>query len=145
MEIQKAEEGNLSQVAAFAAKLWTGCELSEVLQDVTARYLAGEAFFLAYEQGEPIGFAEVSLRQDYVKGSETSPVGYLEGIFVKENARRHGAAKQLLSACEAWAREQGAREFASDCRIDNETSASFHRACGFAEAGRILCFIKALE
>ena len=35
----------------------------------------------------PIGFAQCTLRNDYVEGSSSSPVGYLEGIYVKDEYR----------------------------------------------------------
>ncbi len=37
-------------------------------------------FFIKYEGDIPAGFAQCQLRHDYVEGTETSPVGYLEGI-----------------------------------------------------------------
>lgn len=36
----------------------------------------------------PIGFAQCQLRCDYVEGTKTTPVGYLEGIFIKDGYRR---------------------------------------------------------
>ena len=91
-----------------------------------------------------IAFAQCQLRRDYVEGTETSPVGYLEGIYVREDFRRRGVARELLAACEQWARKQGCREFASDCELTNRESERFHRALGFGEAGRISCFVKKL-
>lgn len=35
-----------------------------------------------------IGFAQCQLRCDYVEGTKTTPVGYLEGIFIKDGYRR---------------------------------------------------------
>ncbi|MBO5034456.1 MAG: GNAT family N-acetyltransferase, partial [Oscillospiraceae bacterium] len=102
------------------------------------------AVFFAAEEGFPIGFAQCQLRSDYVEGTGTSPVGYLEGIYVRPGSRRKGVARALLSACEGWAREQGCTEFASDCELKNENSAAFHLASGFAEANRIICFTKRL-
>ena len=90
----------------------------------------------------PVGFAQCGLRSDYVEGTESSPVGYLEGIFVKEQYRKQGYAKKLLAACEGWAKEQGCREFASDCELGNTGSFKFHMAMGFTEANRIICFTK---
>lgn len=92
----------------------------------------------------PIGFAQCQLRCDYVEGTSTSPVGYLEGIFVKEGYRNRGYAKELLAECEAWAKNNGCLEFASDCEIDNADSFYFHKAMNFIEANRIICFTKAL-
>lgn len=92
----------------------------------------------------PIGFAQCQLRYDYVEGTKTTPVGYLEGIFVKESYRNKGYAKELLTECEAWAKENGCHEFASDCEIDNIDSFHFHTAMNFTEANRIICFTKEL-
>ena len=92
----------------------------------------------------PIGFAQCQLRYDYVEGTSTSPVGYLEGIFVKEGYRNKGYAKELLAECETWARESGCHEFASDCEIGNTNSFCFHKAMDFIEANRIICFTKTL-
>jgi aminoglycoside 6'-N-acetyltransferase I len=79
-----------------------------------------------------------------VEGTETSPVGYLEGIYVTESARNRGIARQLLAECENWAREQGCREFASDCELGNTVSLEFHLSLGFREVNRIICFAKKL-
>ena len=100
--------------------------------------------FIKYEGDIPIGFAQCQLRHDYVEGAETSPVGYLEGIFVKEGYRHKGYAKELLLCCEDWARIKVCKEFASDCELDNAISLKFHKAVGFTEANRIICFTKKL-
>ena len=105
---------------------------------------ADAALFLCEEGGAPAGFAQAQLRRDYVEGSSTSPVGYLEGVYVEPDFRRRGFAQALLRACEAWARERGCAEFASDCELDNEASAAFHARMGFAEVNRIRCFLKPL-
>ncbi len=99
---------------------------------------------LAIDKEKAIGFAQCQLRFDYVEGTKTSPVGYLEGIFVKESHRNNGYARELVKACERWAEEQGCIEFASDCSIDNEESLAMHLRLGFMEAGRIICFKKSL-
>lgn len=113
-------------------------EFLELLDDQRAK------IFLQYEQDLPIGFAQCQLRYDYVEGTSTSPVGYLEGIFVKEGYRRKGYARELLSACENFARAKGCSEFASDCELDNQASFNFHKAMHFKEANRIICFTKKL-
>ena len=62
-----------------------------------------------YAEDKPIAFAQCQLRHDYVEGTESSPVGYLEGIFVSEGYRKKGCAAELLSECERWAKEKGCR------------------------------------
>ena len=103
------------------------------------------ACFLAEEGGVEVGFAQCQLRHDYVEGTETSPVGYLEGIYVKAAFRRRGVAGQLLRACEEWAKGMGCAEFASDCELHNTDSLSFHLHTGFEEANRIICLTKRLR
>ena len=100
------------------------------------------AFFLAYAEETAVGFAQCQLRHDYVEGTDSSPVGYLEGIYVADGYRKQGVAKALLSACESWAKTKGCTEFASDCEPDNVQSLQFHLNVGFEEANRIICFTK---
>lgn len=100
--------------------------------------------FLKFVEDIPAGFAQCQLRHDNVEGTDSSPVGYLDGIFVKEEYRKWGYAKELLAACEQWARERGCTEFASDCELSNTGSFQFHIGAGFEEANRVICFTKKL-
>ena len=143
--IRKADINDLSILAALSAELWPSLvaeEMNAELQMTMEREDA--AFFLAFLENKAIGFAQCGLRHDYVEGTETSPVGYLEGIYVRESNRKLGIAGQLIAACEEWARAKGCAEFASDCEIDNKTSLGFHLKMGFKEANRIICFTKKL-
>lgn len=142
---------NIRQATPYDARV-TG-ELALLLwPDHTAEELEGEfseliadpeaAVFLAFDGEEPVGFSQVQLRHDYVEGTSASPVGYLEGLFVKEAYRQAGVAKELVAHAEQWAQDQGCSEFASDCELDNEISLQVHLALGFTEANRIICFTK---
>lgn len=91
-----------------------------------------------------IGFTQCQLRNDYVEGTSTTPVGYLEGIFIMKNYRNRGYARGLLNECEMWAKDNGCKEFASDCEIDNNDSFKFHKTMNFTEANRVICFTKKL-
>lgn len=143
--IRKATAQDMETLVGLALMLWPRHTPQELREEFEAlMHQPGACFFLLDEQGTAAGFAQCQLRQDYVQGAGSSPVGYLEGIFVREGYRRRGHARELLAACQAWAAEQGCREFASDCELDNQASYRFHRAAGFAEAGRIICFIKKL-
>ena len=143
--IKKAGIEDLEELAALAVLLWTENTVQNLIDEFTDIISKGDVqFFLKYRQDIPVGFAQCQLRYDYVEGTDTSPVGYLEGIFIKEEYRRSGYAKELLSECEKWAKEKGCKEFASDCEIDNESSCGFHMALGFEEANRIICFTKRL-
>lgn len=145
MRTEKATASNLGMLTTLALRLWPShaeAALREELMEILGQEDA--AFFLAFDGETAIGFAQCQLRRDYVEGTESSPVGYLEGIFVAESHRRQGVAKALLAACEGWARERGCREFASDCELENVRSLQFHLHLGFTEANRIICFAKRL-
>lgn len=143
--IKRANQEDLQRLAELAARLWeehSAQDLEEDLADIMAKEDA--CFFLKYEKEFPVGFAQCQLRRDYVEGTDSSPVGYLEGIFVQEECRHRGYARELLRECENWAREKGCEEFASDCEFVNKESMKFHLAVGFHEANRIICFTKKL-
>jgi aminoglycoside 6'-N-acetyltransferase I len=92
----------------------------------------------------PIGFIEGSIRGDYVNGTETSPVGFVEGVYVLPVLRRRGIARQLFDAIGDWARARGCRELASDALLENEASQRAHRALGFEETERVVYFVRKL-
>ena len=96
------------------------------------------------EEGRPSGFAEATLLTDYVNGCETSPVAFLEGIYVEPWARLQGVAKRLVAEVESWALASGCREFASDALLENEDSHHMHRGLGFVETERVVYFRKDL-
>lgn len=143
MEIRAVEKENLAELTALGVLLWPQHDAWELEGEFGAVLAGGDArFFLAWEGVRAVGFAQCQLRRDYVEGTASSPVGYLEGIFVREEFRHQGVAAQLLNACEGWAVERGCQEFASDCELDNLDSLRFHLAMGFWEANRIICFTK---
>ena len=141
--IRKAEIKDLTILAELACQLWPDHTVEEMQGEVADFFAKPDAaFFLAYAEETAIGFAQCQLRHDYVEGTNSSPVGYLEGIYVADGNRKQGIARELLSACESWAKEKGCTEFASDCELDNSQSLQFHLIVGFEEANRIICFTK---
>ena len=143
--IKKAKLTDANTLAVLAIQMWAEHdpdglteEFREIIKDEET------ACFLKYIDNSPIAFAQCQLRHDYVESTSSSPVGYLEGIFVTEGYRKKGYASELLTECEKWAKEKGCSEFASDCELDNTDSLRFHIATGFKEANRIICFNKKL-
>ena len=141
--VRKATNGDNRVLAEMAVQMWDSHTIDELeIEFIETLNDEQSAFFIKYVNDIPIGFAQCGIRTDYVEGTETSPVGYLEGIFVKKDYRNHGYAKEMLMTCEKWARDMGCTEFASDCELDNIASLKFHIAMGFDEANRIICFKK---
>ena len=144
--IKRAGKEDAEILAALAIQLWPDHGLAGLTEEF--RELAKNedaACFLKYIDNKPIAFAQCQLRHDYVEGTDSSPVGYLEGIFVTDGYRRNGYAAELLAECEKWAKEKGCTEFASDSELGNTDSLRFHLAMGFEEANRIICFRKELQ
>ena len=143
--IYKAEQKDARTAAELAGLLWPHHAISEFEKEFAELAANPDAaVFLAFDGDTPAGFAQCQLRHDYVEGTDSSPVGYLEGIFVAESHRRRGYARLLLTACEVWAKSKGCQEFASDCELGNTDSLHFHLSVGFTEANRIICFTKKL-
>ena len=143
--IKTATKDNAYELANLAIQMWEDNSMEGLAEEFIKLIKKEDAqIFIKIVEDKAVGFAQCQLRYDYVEGTETSPVGYLEGIFVVEEYRGKGYAKELLSECQKWAKEKGCFEFASDCELDNVTSLKFHMAMGFEEANRIICFTKKL-
>ncbi|MCH5297787.1 MAG: GNAT family N-acetyltransferase [Ruminococcus sp.] len=143
IQIRKATKADAESIALLAVQMWTS-HTTEELADGFSSVIENEnsiVYLLTIDE-VIVGFAQCGLRHDYVEGTSSSPVGYLEGIFVKKEYRKQGYAKQLLNYCEQWAKEKSCNEFASDCELSNEISRQFHMNLGFKEANRIICFTK---
>lgn len=143
--IREATPSDPASVALLASRLWPEHAPADLEPEFVELIDADDAaVFLLFDGDDACGFAQCQLRRDYVEGTSSSPVGYLEGIYVNEAHRRRGHARELVRACEAWAAARGCEEFASDCELGNEASLAFHQRAGFEEANRIICFAKRL-
>jgi aminoglycoside 6'-N-acetyltransferase I len=128
-------------------ELWPHCSREQHLSEMLSFCAQPERFaqFVAYTgSGQGVGFVEVAVRTDYVNGTDTSPVAFLEGIYVVPEARRTGIARALVATAERWASNRGCRELASDAALENKTSHAVHRALGFHETERVVFFRKLL-
>ena len=144
VRIEPVSAETLAGWTALRIALWPD-EGDELLTGQAAEWLGaadpGQINLVARgDDGTVVGFAEATIRRDYVNGTSTSPVVFLEGILVAPDHRRRGIARDLAQAVAAWGRAQGCSEFASDALIDNRDSHAFHAAIGFVEQERVVCF-----
>ena len=143
--IKRADIKDAEILARLAIQMWEAHELEDLADEFREILKKDDAAcFIKYADVRAAGFVQCQLRYDYVEGTGSSPVGYLEGVFVEAEYRKKGFATQLLAECEKWAKEKGCTEFASDCELDNENSLKFHLSQGFEEANRLICFRKGL-
>jgi len=124
--------------AELCVALWPHSTIEAMLKEREDG--ACENGFLYSLNNEFIAFIILSLRGDYVEGTKSSPVGYLEGIYVKPEHQGKGIAKELVEFAKKWSKENGCKELASDCLLENEDSRKFHNRIGFKEANTIVHF-----
>jgi aminoglycoside 6'-N-acetyltransferase I len=147
-QVRRAGEADVDAWAALRAALWPEDDAvahAAEIHDALAQPHGVVAFLALDADGRARGFAEATLRRDYVNGTESSPVGFLEGWYVVPESRGSGAGRALVAAVAQWTREQGCSEFASDALLDNESSHRAHAACGFEETERVVYFRKRLS
>jgi aminoglycoside 6'-N-acetyltransferase I len=144
--VRPGTTGNIDQWLILRKELWPDCpdvqhrlEMEQVLSS------SGGVFIAEDQEGRLIGFAEFSIRNDYVPGADTRPVPFLEGWFVDENFRAKGVGRELLAAVEDWSRKKGFKQLASDALLDNTTGIEIHKMLGFTEVERAVHFIKKLD
>ena len=146
MHVRAAEPADAAAWEGIRQQLWPsppGEHAAEV-----GTFFGGERqdpmeVLLAVDGGEVLGFAEVSIRS-HAEGCRPGRIAYLEGWFVLPEWRGRGVGAALIRAGEAWGRAQGCRELASDTELDHAGSAAAHRALGFQEVDRVVCFRKDL-
>jgi aminoglycoside 6'-N-acetyltransferase I len=145
MIIRPVQPTDRAEWLRMRLSLWGGAA-EEHIQDI-ANYFAtpqrGITFVVESPGGGLCGFIEVNLR-NYAEGCQTSPVAYIEGWYVDEDSRRRTLGTRLVQAAEAWARNQGLKEIASDTQLDNTVSIQAHKVLEYEEVERLVCFRKAL-
>ncbi len=91
------------------------------------------------EEPNPIGMIELSLR-NMVDGCISSPVAYIEGLYLIEKYQGQGLGKEMIVFIKKWAKEQGCTELAVDTELENERAQKFYLREGFEETYRIVQF-----
>jgi aminoglycoside 6'-N-acetyltransferase I len=131
---------------ALRLALWPDVAEAEQLSGMADALARGHYVRLAVTaSGSVVGFVEASKRVDYVNGTDSSPVAFLEGMYVTQSSRRHGVARALVESVVNWALDEGCRELASDSLLDNAVAHAVHRALGFEETERVVYFRRVLH
>lgn len=139
LNIRRAGPADCGRLVEMRRALWSD-------DDATAASLLAkidnpdQVSFVAEADGRLIGFAEIGVRS-YAEGAD-GPAGYLEGIWVDDQWRRHGVATALADAGAAWVRSRGLGHLGSDALLDNEASRAWHHSVGFKEVERLVVFAK---
>jgi aminoglycoside 6'-N-acetyltransferase I len=126
--------------------LWPGSltEHETATQQYFANGAATPVVFVAEWEGQIVGFLELGYRQ-YAPGCSSSPVPFIEGLYVEPGVRKQGIGRALVSAAETHARREGHLEIASDSELDNDDGVATHKALGYSVIERVVCFRKPLR
>jgi aminoglycoside 6'-N-acetyltransferase I len=144
MTIREIVESDRGDWVRLREELWPG-SLSDHDAE-TKKYFEqphSADIFVAEADGRLIGFLELDYRS-YAPGCRSSPVPFIEGWYVVPARRGQGIGRALVAAAEAHARAAGHHEIASDTELENTTSIAAHRALGYEESERVMCFRKSL-
>ena len=125
--------------------LWEDCHEEQQVREMEENRSSEVDQVLVAERpdGGLCGFLEAAIRSR-ANGCDSTPVGYIEGWYVDEDARQQGVGRALVQAAEEWARSKGCRQMASDAELWNEVSHKAHGALGYQETGRVVTFEKDL-
>jgi len=143
MNIINADQSNLKDWVELSIKLFPN-HIFEEMYHTYEEFLTTkkEIGFLYQYENELVAFMNLSIRNDYVNGTDTSPVVFIEAIYVLPEYRGQGIARKLLEYANEFAKENEITQIASDCLIENTTSELFHKSCGFTETERVIYFVK---
>ena len=94
--VRKAVKTDVTDIAEMAVIMWDSNSVKELAREFETLVENEECSLYIYcVDNMPLGFAQCGLRHDYVEGTESSPVGYLEGIFIREEYRK----KDMPGSC----------------------------------------------
>jgi len=132
MNIIPVTNVNAQKWAELCNELWPHNSVEEMLEEFNNGQYKNE--YLCQIDDMFIAFLSLSLRKDYVEGTDSSPVGYVEGIYVKCKYRKMGIARNLIEFAKQWTIKNGCSMLASNCELTNKDSRLFHNKIGFTEA-----------
>ncbi|MBI5038072.1 MAG: GNAT family N-acetyltransferase [Candidatus Kerfeldbacteria bacterium] len=139
-----AQQSHVAALVKLGKKLWPHAAVSELRKEFDEYvHSKNDCLFIAQlARDRLVGFIHGSLRFEYVEGSQSSPVGYLEGLYVDPKYRRRGVARDLNRMFECWAKDKNCDTFASDTEATNALSQRVHQSLGYRIAQTVVHFIK---
>ena len=138
--VRPLRETDLDDWFRFRKTLWDATSdddhKSEMI-DILDHHETQLVLFAVAGNGRLVGFLEASIRP-FVEDCDTDHVGYLEGWYVEPDFRKHGIGSKLVRHAEAWARDKGCTEMASDAELGNDSSLAAHLSLGYHETSRLV-------
>ncbi len=96
-------------------------------------------YFISLDEDQHVGLVELSSR-NIVDSCISSPVAYLEGLYLQPNYRNQGIGKRVMQLITKWCADEGFKELATDAELDNVRAQRFYTQLGFEETDRVVAF-----
>lgn len=144
--IEPVSPENITYLVRLVLKLWEESDYEEELDYYSKLILSADnCIYLVKADAKYIAFIHLSVRTNYVEGSDELPVAYVEAIYVEPDFQHQGIGKQMIVFAESWAKERKLQQLASDTNAANIEAIMFHKKVGFKKVETIICFIKNLD
>ncbi|AXI07824.1 GNAT family N-acetyltransferase [Oceanobacillus sp. 143] len=144
-EVIQASTDHLHELTNLAMDLWPDNDFENLKKEFAESIDTDQnKVFLYCIEKRLVAFIHLSIRTDYVEGSNSSPIGYIEGIYVLPEFRQKGISKKLFARGRNWLLNKGCKQVGSDIEWNNQVSYEFHKSIGFKEANRLIAFIQDL-
>ena len=147
--IKKISACDYEALATLRHKSWPQDSISAHHKDIMALFAKDRPLyarrdgFIAYDDRHAVGFIELSLRP-YVNGCLKSPVGFIEGLYCAPDYDKEALSLSFISKATTWAKDNGARELATDTYLENTIAQQDHQRWGFQATEKIVYFRKKL-
>lgn len=139
MKLIPISRDNFSTWSQFRSEIYSGLSREFDLKEMDSIFESEQwhCWFIEREDGERIGLVELSLR-NIVDGCLSSPVPYLEGLYLTATERGKGRGTTIIEMIKDWCQEHGHSELATDAELTNTRAQSFYEQLGFEQVDRIV-------
>ena len=141
MKLISIEKSQFSEWKAFRRQIYSVLDEQYDSQEMEQIYSSDDwfCFFIGNENEDIVGLVELSSR-NIVDNCLSSPVAYLEGLYIDEDYRNQGLGEKTLELILDWCHKNGFQELATDTEIDNDRAQKFYKNFGFKETDRVVEF-----
>ncbi len=146
MIIRAITHGDVERWLQMRRILWPDSAENTLQQEMTVIFdnaKNNQVYVCEVESHDIVAFIEINLRIR-VHGCISSPIAYIEGLYVEPNYRLQGIAKALTTEAENWARRNGCAELAVDVIFNNSMNQQIHQKLGYKEVEKIVIYCKTL-
>ena len=139
MKLLSIQKDGFPQWQAMRSALYGSLNNERHQKEIEQAFASQDFFcyFLAGNGDRILGLVELASR-NIVDGCSSSPVAYLEGLYLKEEYRGKGFGKEAIGIILQWCKEKGFSELATDAELTNLKAQKFYQALGFQEIDRVV-------